>query len=83
MDSTRIMFYKGHVIRDTSLIFVKIKGQGLVNSEKLRDSFSYLLPHKVADSNWYILSPGLLSSNQETFKNPTCALSESCTWILE
>ena len=65
------MFYKGHVIRDTSLILGKIKGQRLVNSEKLRDSFSYLLPYKVSDSNmdiWYILSPGLLSSNQETFR---------------
>lgn len=31
-------FYKGHVIRDTSQISEKNKGQRLVISEKLRDS---------------------------------------------
>jgi len=34
---TLSMFYKGHSIRDTSLIYEKIKGQGLVSSKKLRD----------------------------------------------
>ena len=32
------MFYKGHVIRDTSQISGKIKGQRLVFSEKIWDN---------------------------------------------
>ena len=32
------MFYKGHLIRATSLNFEKNKGQGLVHPEKIRDS---------------------------------------------
>ena len=36
---TRFMFYKGHVIRDTSQISRKFKGQGLSSSGKLRDTY--------------------------------------------
>ena len=52
---TRFMFYKGHVIRDTSQIFRKIKGQRLVDSEKIRDNMS-LICWKKAISRFAFLS---------------------------
>ena len=67
---TRIMFYKGHFIRDTSLISRKIKGQGLVSAEKLRDK----LENSSKKFSDYILlwtisfSPLRLSAN-ETLKS--------------
>ena len=59
------MFYKGHAIKDTNLIFGKIKGQGLVSFWKLRDSHNHLMMKKtiqkifLAQSKSYEMNIGI------------------------
>ena len=65
-------FYKGQAIRDTSLIFRKIKGHALFFTKKLRDT--YICIYIYIHLGTPIYAPAKITDDESISKRQTIAL---------